>query len=106
MATWIPESASRSTAPLRLGVLAAIAREPIALAGLGMVAVYAAIALTVGFLPLRDPLQVSADRVAAPTPAFPFGFDAVGRDLFIILLFGARLSMLVSLLSAAVATYA
>jgi len=106
MATWIPESASRSTAPLRLGVLAAIAREPVALAGLGMVALYAAIALTVGFLPLRDPLQVSADRLAAPTAAFPFGTDALGRDLFSRVLFGARLSMQVAVLSVAAATAA
>src|SRR5437899_2961501 len=106
MATWIPESASRSTAPLRLGVLAAIAREPVALAGLGMVALYAAIALTVGFLPLRDPLQVSADLLAAPTAAFPFGTDALGRDLFSRVLFGARLSMQVAVLSVAAATAA
>src|SRR5437879_13076213 len=106
MATWIPESASRSTAPLSLGVLAAIAREPVALAGLGMVALYAAIALTVGFLPLRDPLQVSADRLAAPTAAFPFGTDALGRDLFSRVLFGARLSLQVAVLSVAAATAA
>ena len=109
MATWIPESASRSSAALspgRPGVLAAIAREPIALAGLTMVAIYAAIALTVGFLPLRDPLQVSADRLAAPTAAFPFGTDALGRDLFSRVLFGARLSMQVAVLSVAAATAA
>ena len=109
MATWIPESASRSAAALspgRPGVLAAIAREPVALAGLGMVSLYAAIALTVGFLPLRDPLQVSADRLAAPTAAFPFGTDALGRDLFSRVLFGARLSMQVAVLSVAAATAA
>ena len=52
MATWIPESASRSAPATfglgRTGVLAAIAREPVALAGLAMVAVYAVVALTVG----------------------------------------------------------
>ena len=107
MATWIPESASRSTAALsrgRSGVLAAIAREPVALVGLVMVAVYAAVALGVGFLPLHDPLQVSADRLAAPTAAFPFGTDALGRDLFSRVLFGARLSMQVAGLSVAAAT--
>src|SRR5438445_13255781 len=71
-----------------------------------MVAIYAAIALTVGFLPLRDPLQVSADRLAAPTAAFPFGTDALGRDLFSRVLFGARLSMQVAVLSVAAATAA
>ena len=106
MATWIPESASRSTAPLapRARVLAAIAREPIALAGVAMVAIYAAIALGVGFLPLRDPLQISSDRLAAPSAAFPFGTDALGRDLFSRVLFGARLSMQVAVFSVAAAT--
>jgi len=85
-------------------VLAAIPRERVALAGLAMVAVYAVIALTVGFLPLRDPLQISADRLAGPSAAFPFGTDALGRDLFSRVLWGARLSMQVALFSVAAAT--
>ncbi|TME28338.1 MAG: ABC transporter permease [Chloroflexi bacterium] len=110
MATWIPESASHN-APVafgqsRTGVLAAIAREPVALAGLAMVAVFALVALTVGVLPLRDPLQISADRLAGPSAAFPFGTDPLGRDLFSRVLFGARLSMQVALLSVAAATAA
>jgi peptide/nickel transport system permease protein len=108
MATWIPESASRNAATTfrlgRTGVLAAIAREPVALAGLLMVVAYAAIALGVGLLPLRDPLQISSDRLAAPTAAFPFGTDALGRDLFSRVLFGARLSMQVAVFSVAAAT--
>jgi peptide/nickel transport system permease protein len=108
MATWIPESASRR-APGRLGLgpptaLAAIAREPAALVGLAMVAIYAAVALGVSLLPLRDPLQISTDRLAGPSAAFPFGTDALGRDLFSRVLFGARLSMEVALLSVAAAT--
>ena len=106
MATWIPESASRSVTlhPARAGVLGAIAREPVALAGVLMVGLFVAIALTVGILPLRDPLQVSSDRLAAPNSAFPFGTDALGRDLFSRVLFGARLSMQVAVLSVAAAT--
>ena len=108
MATWIPESASRNApAAFRLGragVLAAIAREPVALVGLAMVAIFAAVALGVGLLPVRDPLQLSSDRLAAPTPGFPFGTDALGRDLFSRVLFGARLSMQVAVFSVAAAT--
>jgi peptide/nickel transport system permease protein len=84
-------------------VTAAIAREPLALAGLVMVALYVAIALSVGFLPLRDPLQISPDRLAGPSAAFPFGTDALGRDLFSRVLFGARLSMQVAVFSVAAA---
>lgn len=110
MATWIPESAS-PRAPGALGprgsrMVAAIVREPVALAGLAMVVVYVAIALSVGFLPLRDPLALSADRLAAPSGAFPFGTDPLGRDLFSRVLFGARLSMQVAVVSVAAAAIA
>jgi peptide/nickel transport system permease protein len=110
MATWIPESASRSAPGAfgrgRSGLLAVIAREPVALVGLGMVALYAAVAVSVGFLPLRDPLQISADRLAGPSAAFPFGTDPLGRDLYSRVLFGARLSMQVAVFSVAAAATA
>ena len=110
MATCIPESASRNAAAVfgfgRTGLVAAIAREPVALVGLAMVAVYAGIAVGVDLLPLRDPLLPSANRLAAPSAAFPFGTDALGRDLFSRVLFGARLSMQVAVLSVAAATVA
>jgi peptide/nickel transport system permease protein len=69
-----------------------------------MVLLYVVIALTVSFLPLRDPLLPSTQRLAAPSLEFPFGTDALGRDLFSRVLFGARLSMQVALLSVAAAT--
>jgi len=111
MATWIPESASPSAPAVRAGfgpsdLAGAIVREPAALAGLPMVASYALIALTVGLLPLRDPLEISAQRLAAPTLDHPLGTDALGRDLLSRILFGARLSMRVTLLSVAAATLA
>ena len=108
MATWIPESASPRPVAARafgvVGIGAAIVREPVALLGLVMVVVYVGIALTVGFLPLRDPLQVSTQRLVGPTAEFPFGTDALGRDLLSRILFGARLSIRVAALSVAIAT--
>jgi peptide/nickel transport system permease protein len=108
MATWIPGSASPSLAPAGAygwrAVVGAFVREPIAALGLVMVAVYALIALGVDLLPLRDPLALSARRLAAPSLEFPFGTDALGRDLFSRVLFGARLSMEVAVLSVAAAT--
>src|SRR5438045_3351926 len=112
MATWIPESASpraKQPAARTFGagaVARSITREPAALIGLTMVAAYAFVALTVSFLPLRDPLQVSSQRLAGPSLAYPLGTDALGRDLLSRILFGARLSMEVSLLSVAAATIA
>ena len=109
MATWIPESASpRPAAAGRsfglAGIGAAILREPVALIGLAMVIVYVGIALTVSFLPLRDPLQISTQRLVGPSPDFPFGTDALGRDLLSRIMFGARLSIRVAALSVAIAT--
>jgi peptide/nickel transport system permease protein len=109
MATWIPESASpRPAAAGRsfglAGIGAAIVREPVALIGLAMVIVYVGIALTVSFLPLRDPLQISTQRLVGPSPDFPFGTDALGRDLLSRIIFGARLSIRVAVLSVAIAT--
>ncbi len=109
MATWIPESASRSSAAAGrsfglTGILAAVAREPVALLGLVLVVSYVAIALFVSFLPLRDPLQLSTQRLAAPSAEFPFGTDALGRDLLSRVLYGSRLSIEVAVLSVAIAT--
>ncbi len=110
MATWIPGSASPSPAAARgfglAGIGARVVREPVALAGLVLVVLYVAVALVVGFLPLRDPLALSSQRLVGPTAEFPFGTDALGRDLFSRILFGARLSVRVAVLSVAIATVA
>jgi peptide/nickel transport system permease protein len=108
MATWIPESSSRSPASARAfgigGVAASIAREPVALLGFALVVVYIAVAVTVPLLPLRDPLLPSTTRLAGPSAEFPLGTDALGRDLLSRILFGARLSIQVAVLSVAFAT--
>ena len=107
MATWIPESASRSVGSRPAGLAAvgrAVLREPVALIGLAMVLTYFAVALFVGWLPLRDPLQLSIQRLAAPSAEFPLGTDALGRDLLSRILFGARLSVQVAVISVAIAT--
>ncbi|HEV8534932.1 MAG TPA: ABC transporter permease [Candidatus Limnocylindria bacterium] len=109
MATWIPESASPRLAGAGrsfgwTGFTSAIAREPVALLGLVLVLLYVLVALTVTFLPLRDPLQISTNRLAAPSLEFPLGTDALGRDLLSRVLFGARLSIQVSAFSVALAT--
>lgn len=109
MATWIPESASRSVAVPSAGLAAIgrrVLREPVALIGLAMVLTYVVVAVVVGWLPLRDPLQVSAQRLAAPSAEFPLGTDALGRDLLSRILFGARLSVQVAVFSVAFATVA
>ena len=85
-------------------VARALVGEPTAAIGLGMVVLYALVAVGVDLLPLRDPLALSSQRLAAPTREFPFGTDALGRDLLSRVLYGARLSMEVAVLSVAGAT--
>ena len=109
MATWIPESASPRPAVAGrsfglAGIGAAILHEPVALIGLAMVVIYVGVALTVGFLPLHDPLLPSTQRLVGPSPEFPFGTDALGRDLLSRIMFGARLSIRVAVLSVVIAT--
>ncbi len=108
MAIWILGSALGSPAPASGFGFRAIARafigEPTAAIGLGMVMLYALVALGVDLLPLRDPLALSSQRLAAPSGEFLFGTDALGRDLLSRVLYGARLSMEVAVLSVAGAT--
>ena len=88
------------------GIVRAARREPIALLGLVMVGSLVLVAVVVGALPLRDPLVVSAQRLAGPSLEFPLGTDALGRDLLSRILHGAQLAMRVAVLSVAVAALA
>lgn len=68
------------------------------------VALIAALALTVPYLPLPDPLKLDiAHRLATPNWAHPLGQDEFGRDELARLLWGARSSLAVAGGSAALA---
>ncbi|MCK6450007.1 MAG: dipeptide/oligopeptide/nickel ABC transporter permease/ATP-binding protein [Alphaproteobacteria bacterium] len=63
-----------------------------------------AVALTVSLLPLPDPVKMSvATRLAPPGLAHPLGLDEYGRDVLSRILWGARASLSVAFLAAAVA---
>lgn len=107
MATWIPGSVSPrppAGAPGLRSIGRALLREPAAASGLALVLLYVAAAIVVPWLPLRDPLAISTERLIGPTAEHPFGTDALGRDLLSRILFGARLSVQVAVLSVAFAT--
>jgi peptide/nickel transport system permease protein len=75
--------------------------------GLAIVGVYIALALTADWLPLRSPNQiVGATRMAGPSWSQPLGADAFGRDLLSRIVFGARLSLEVSVKSVTIAVLA
>lgn len=85
----------------------ALLRNRAAMVGLVVVAAYILTALLADVLPLRSPLQMTpASRMAGPSWEMPFGADTFGRDLFSRIVYGARLSLQVSVTSVAAALVA
>ncbi|GBD49709.1 dipeptide/oligopeptide/nickel ABC transporter permease/ATP-binding protein [Methylopila sp. Yamaguchi] len=80
-----------------MSVLVRLARQPFALAGLALVAVFAALALAAPLLPLPDPDATEpANRLAALGAAgHLLGTDQLGRDVLARLIFGLRVSLAV-----------
>lgn len=82
----------------------AIAADPAATIGGALVGAYVLAALLAPLLPLPDPLHVTGERLAGPGPGHVLGTDGLGRDLLSRIIFGARLSLEVAVLSVASAT--
>ncbi|MEP7198953.1 MAG: ABC transporter permease [Chloroflexota bacterium] len=61
-------------------------------------------ALLAPFIAPFDPVALGPDPLAAPSAAYFFGTDFGGRDIFSRVLFGARLSLLVGLISVSIAS--
>src|SRR5919199_66272 len=103
--------ASVSPAPATRPPLSGLPRRVIsnqaAAIGLAIVAIYILLGLSAEWLPLRSPLQiVGANRMAGPNWSMPLGADTFGRDLLSRIVFGARLSLQVAVLSVALALVA
>jgi len=79
-------------------------KNRVAMAGLGVVALLLVVAV---LAPLLAPYAPSAQDPGAllegPSGAHPFGTDQLGRDLLSRVLFGARVSMTVALVTTAIA---
>ena len=98
----------RQNAALSLNVGAwgtALRRRPTLTIGLALVVLLVLIALLAPLLPLRDPnITAPARRLGAPgANAYLLGTDQLGRDLLSRLIWGARVSMTVAAIAAAVA---
>jgi peptide/nickel transport system permease protein len=75
--------------------------------GLALLALFVTMALTAPLFADRSQLQASAGRnnpdLAAPSGKFWLGTDEIGRDVFALLLWGARVSLYIGLLATVVA---
>lgn len=81
-----------------------LARDRWALMGLAIVTILTVLALAAPWIAPADPLRGSLDvSLHAPSRTFWFGTDVQGRDVLSRVLFGARLSLAVGLVSQTVA---
>jgi peptide/nickel transport system permease protein len=74
-------------------------RNRLAVAGLALVALTLAMALLAGVVAPEGPFAIVAGRLEPPSFAHWFGTDHLGRDILSGVLYGARTSYLVGLLS-------
>src|SRR4051812_37237832 len=89
-----------SAEPIVPRAASALRRPPVAIAFLGLM-LFAAVAATLIAPYAFDALDL-AHRRAAPSSTHWFGTDELGRDLFTRVLFGARVSLAIGVLSACV----
>jgi peptide/nickel transport system permease protein len=82
-----------------------LVRRPMLSIGLGVVLLIVVMALLAPVLPLRDPnITAPARRLGGPgASAYVLGTDQLGRDLLSRLIWGARVSITVAVIAAAVA---
>lgn len=84
--------------------VAKLLRDPRGIFGAVVLVVLVMLALLAPVLAQYDPLEIGQDfPLSGPTAAHLFGTDDLGRDVFARVLFGARISLVVSLFSALVA---
>jgi peptide/nickel transport system permease protein len=76
-----------------------------AVAGLGILLLVVLVAIAAPYLYDQSPWMMVADPLIPPftNPAYPFGTDMLGRDITAGLAWGARVSLLIGILSTAIA---
>jgi peptide/nickel transport system permease protein len=103
MATLALHPLPREASPGRRA-FARLGRRPSAMAGLGFVAFFVALAIFAPWLAPYDPLATSWTAIRkAPSAAHWFGTDEIGRDVLSRVIFGARASLLAGVVSVTIA---
>ena len=80
-------------------------RNPGAIIGVVLVGIFVTVALLAPWLAPHDPRTQGLGgtlRVAPPSADYPFGLDALGRDQLSRIIYGARFSLLIGVVSVAV----
>src|SRR5690606_23182938 len=95
---------ARVEAP-RWRVLRRLARNRLAMLGLAIIAIFVALAVLAPWIAPHDPLRSSfAKRLQPPSAEHWLGTDELGRDMFSRLLYGARISLRIGLISVSIGT--
>ncbi len=90
---------NRSIIPRLRGAFSRFARNRLALFGLVLFTVMVVLALAAPLLTPKGPFTIVGGRLRPPGTEFAFGTDQVGRDVLAGVLYGARTSLMVALLS-------
>ena len=91
-------------APITRSVWRSLRRDTRSLIGLAVIALIVAGAMLAPFIATQDPLRIDlAGRLASPSSAHWMGTDVQGRDIWSRLVYGARVSLAVGLVSQAIA---
>jgi peptide/nickel transport system permease protein len=92
-----PSAAPLATAPAEpRRVWRAARHNPLATAGMLLVALFVAFALFAPWIAPQDPAHIDLpSRLSAPSSQHWFGTDELGRDILSRIIFGARISLLV-----------
>lgn len=78
-------------------------RNPLGWIGLGLLAIILAMAVGAPYLAPYNPARLSGKPFEPPSPAHPLGTNDIGQDILSELIFGARVSFLIGILSALIA---
>ena len=93
-----------TAAPTTRTVWRSLRRDTRSLIGLGVIAFIVAVAVFAPLIATDDPLRIDlVGRLAAPSSAHWMGTDVQGRDIWSRLVYGARVSLAVGLVSQAIA---
>jgi peptide/nickel transport system permease protein len=94
---------SAAAAPRRAAWLPREWRNPIGIAGAAIIAVTILVALAAPLLAPTDPTSQVAKRLLPPGPGHLMGTDELGRDTFSRIIYGARASLQVGIVSVVLA---